>query len=109
MVPISPHTGTVTDFVNLAGRGVNGHVDTVPIRVGRRTLFESSDAELDDHATAAREDGHTVVFAGRGATVEAVMVVADTPKDSSAAAVAALHEAGMSTLLLTGDLSLIHI
>ena len=43
------------------------------------------------------------MFVGRGGVAEGVIVVADTIKASSAEAVAAFHELGLTVTLLTGD------
>jgi len=43
------------------------------------------------------------VLAGRDGTAEAVLIVADRVKGTSPAAIAALHDQGLSVTLLTGD------
>jgi len=43
------------------------------------------------------------VFVGRGEQAEGVLVVTDTLKDTSRAAIAALHDQGLTVTLLTGD------
>jgi Cu+-exporting ATPase len=90
-------------FRAIAGEGVVGTVEHRPVRVGRRALFATVEPDLEARATEAMRQGRTVVYAGRTDTVEAVLVVGDQPKPSSAAAVAALTDAGMATVLLTGD------
>jgi Cu+-exporting ATPase len=47
--------------------------------------------------------GHSVVAVGWDGQVRALLAVADTVKDTSAAAVAALRELGLRPVLLTGD------
>jgi Cu+-exporting ATPase len=54
-------------------------------------------------ASSAESKGRTAVFAGRGATAEAVLVVADTVKATSAEAIVAFHDLGLEVTLLTGD------
>lgn len=95
--------GTITDFDNLPGYGVTGQVDGEAARVGRRLLFETIPVSLEQHAAKAEATGATAVFVGRGLSAEAVIVVADTVKLTSAAAIAALHELGLTVTLLTGD------
>ena len=97
----------VEGFTNRPGYGVSGVVDGIDYRVGRRDHFESVPDELEAKAAAAEGRGATVVFAGRGsaggARAEAIFVVSDEIKATSAEAVAALHDLGLSVTLLTGD------
>lgn len=93
----------VTDFRNLAGRGVIGQVEGSEMRVGRRTLFDEVPSSVHDAATEAEAAGSTAVLAGRGAIAEAVLIVTDRIKDTSADAIAALHQQGLSVTMLTGD------
>ncbi len=90
--------------------------------VGSRRLFDELPADIEALAAAAETLGQTAVFAGRapapvqgtglgGASLsvrsavvaEAVLVVSDTIKPTSAAAVAAFRDLGLAVVLLTGD------
>ncbi len=97
----------VEGFTNRPGYGVSGTVDGVTYRVGRRSHFDVVPDELEAKAVTAEGRGSTVVFAGRGLDstfrAEAVFVVADEIKATSAEAIAALHDLGLSVTLLTGD------
>ena len=93
----------VEGFANRPGFGVVAVVDGVEVRVGRRQLFETVPTAVERAATAAERAGNTAVFAGRGATAEVVLVVADTVKPTSREAVAAFHDLGLTVTLLTGD------
>jgi P-type Cu+ transporter len=93
----------VEGFVNRPGVGVTATVDGTEVRVGRQRLFDSVPAVVAAAAVAAESEGRTAVLAGKGAVAEAVLVVADTVKASSAEAVAAFHDLGLSVTLLTGD------
>ena len=85
----------VTDFTNLPGSGIRGLVDGVRYEVGRPSV----DVEIGA--------GQTVVELRRlgdtGSTVLAHLAVADSPQESSAAAVARFRELGLEPVLLTGD------
>jgi len=99
---------TVADFTNQPGYGVVGTINGVTVRVGRRLFFDHIPDDVEAAAVEAEEVGSTAVFAGRGnthedTTAEAVFVVTDTIKDTSAAAIAALQEQGLTVTLLTGD------
>jgi len=95
--------GSVTDFLNTPGIGVTGIVEGTEVRVGRRQLFDDVPSDVEGLALAAEATGSTVVFTGRGPTAEAILVVSDRIKETSVAAVAALHDQGLSVTLLTGD------
>ncbi len=94
---------TVTDFWNRPGLGVTGRVDGAEVRVGRRPLFDSVPAELDEAIAAAEARGHTAVLAGRGPAAEAVIALADTVKGTSRQAVEELRAMGLEVSLITGD------
>jgi Cu+-exporting ATPase len=99
----------VTGFAPLTGAGVRGVVDGHTVTVGRPDLFAGQDAGLPmpvplRQAVAAAENaGQTAVLAGWDGAVRAVLVVADTLRPGSAAAVAHIQRLGLATALLTGD------
>ncbi|WP_435849067.1 heavy metal translocating P-type ATPase [Streptomyces lavendulocolor] len=99
---------SVTDFANHAGRGVTGTVEGREVIAGRASwLSEQWDLEIPAalaHAQKkAEHTGRTVVFAAWEDKVRAALVVADTVKPTSAAAVAQFKELGLTPVLLTGD------
>jgi P-type Cu+ transporter len=59
--------------------------------------------ELEVAFEAAQGRGHTVIGAGWDGRAQALFVVADTIKPTSAEAVASLKELGLRPVLLTGD------
>jgi Cu+-exporting ATPase len=98
---------SVVGFTNLEGVGVEGTVDGQSVLVGRPSLAAARRIELGPHLTSAVERaegaGRTAVVVARDGDASAVLVVADTVKPTSAAAVAALRDLGLRPLLLTGD------
>ena len=96
----------VADFRALPGRGVSGMVGSRRVDVGRPSWI-GLDRVVPESVAAARRtgesDGQTVVFVAVDGAVCGSVAVADAVKDSAAAAVAALHERGLRTVLLTGD------
>jgi Cu+-exporting ATPase len=86
-------------FTNHAGRGVEARVDGVVVRVGRAEFVGLNPGAL----RLADNDDRTVVYAGWDGTVRGAFVVADTVKPTSRDAVAALHELGLTTVMVTGD------
>ncbi len=97
------HDHEIEGFENRPGRGVVGTIGGIEVRVGRRALFDEVPAPIESAAALAESHGHTAVLAGRSASAEAVLVVADRVKPTSAEAVAAFHQLGLEVTLLTGD------
>ena len=93
----------VEGFENQPGIGVIGTVGSTEVRVGRRRLFTEVPEAVEQAAQRAEAAGSTAVLAGRGRVAEAVFVVADRVKPTSADAIAAFHEQGLEVTLLTGD------
>ena len=102
----SPDHPPVVDFRAVAGRGVTGTVGDHRVDVGRPHWIgqgRAVPASVDSARRAAESEGQTVVLVAVDGTVCGTIAVADAVKDSAAAAVAALHQRGLRTVLLTGD------
>ena len=95
----------VTEFENLAGRGVRGQVEGSTVLAGRPSLFadHTADAAITAARAQADERGLTVTAIGWDGAVQGLIEVGDTVKDSSAAAITRLGELGLRPVLLTGD------
>jgi P-type Cu+ transporter len=98
----------VEGFSNHDGRGVSGVVDGHAVLVGRRTWLKQEwsitpPADLVASADAAEADGQTPVWVAWDGAVRAVVVVADTIKDTSAQAIVQFRALGLRPMLLTGD------
>ncbi|WP_446226482.1 heavy metal translocating P-type ATPase [Nocardia sp. IBHARD005] len=97
----------VEDFEAMPGLGAQGRVLNRQVLVGRPRLMtergllvpDTLAAEADRHARA----GRTAVLVAVDGRVAAVVAVADTVKDSAAAAIERLHRLGLRTVVLTGD------
>ena len=98
--------GPVDEFRALPGRGVTGTVGSRPVEVGRPAWI-ARDRSVPKTVAAARADGEsqgqTVVLVAVDGAVCGAIAVADAVKDTAAEAVAALHQRGLRTVLLTGD------
>jgi P-type Cu+ transporter len=99
--------GTVESFENDEGRGVHGVVDGHLTVVGKESLLEAWAIPVPDDLRAARllaeARGQTAVFVAWDRAARGVLVVADSVKETSPGAIAALRRLGLEPVLLTGD------
>ncbi|GAA0943723.1 heavy metal translocating P-type ATPase [Actinocorallia libanotica] len=99
--------GTVEDFANVEGLGVQGVVDGHGVLVGRPQLLaewaQHLTPELERAMAQAQALGHTAVAVGWDGLARAVITVADQVKPTSAEAIARFRELGLRPVLLTGD------
>ncbi|WP_067450966.1 heavy metal translocating P-type ATPase [Actinomadura macra] len=99
--------GTVEDFANVEGLGVQGMVDGHGVLVGRPQLLAEWAQELTPVLEKAMADaqalGHTAVAVGWDGAARAVVTVADQVKPTSAEAIGWLRGLGLRPVLLTGD------
>jgi Cu+-exporting ATPase len=97
----------VTGFQNLEGLGVRGTVDGHAVLAGRASLLadrgQPLPPDLARARAAAETAGRTAVAVAWDGRARAVLVVADTIRDTSAEAVARLRALGLTPILLTGD------
>ncbi len=89
------------------GLGVAGTVEGHDVLVGRPRLLAEHGMDLDPGLQQAMTDaeaaGATAVAVGWDGVARGVLAVADTVRDTSAAAITALRRAGVRPVLLTGD------
>ncbi|WP_414686317.1 heavy metal translocating P-type ATPase [Mycobacterium sp.] len=95
----------VAGFHAVPGSGVVGTVDGRCVKVGRPawvTRSHTVGADLLAVRRARESRGDTVVFVSVDDQLCGAIAVADVAKESAADAVAALHQRGLRTVLLTG-------
>jgi Cu+-exporting ATPase len=98
----------VVDFANHGGSGVSGVIDGQPVLAGRlrwlRDEFGLTPSDdLVTAADAAETLGQTPIWIAVDDRIRAVIVVADTVRDTAAEAIADLRRLGLTPVLLTGD------
>ncbi|MFG1924249.1 heavy metal translocating P-type ATPase [Cryptosporangium sp. NPDC048952] len=116
-----PSPPPVTDFHSHPGHSVRGTVDGHTVIIGRPAAVAATanatalagagvpgveaalPGKLGEAQREADSRGDTTVAVGWDGAVRALLVVADTPRPSSAAAVRALRGLGLTPLLVTGD------
>jgi P-type Cu+ transporter len=98
---------SVESFASHAGLGAEGVVETHTVLVGRAALLMDAGIVIAPTLVTAQgkaEDlGRTVVVAAIDGEAVAVLVVADSPKPTSAEAIVQLKQLGLRPVLLTGD------
>jgi Cu+-exporting ATPase len=94
------------DFESVTGLGVRGHVDGQALLLGNTALMQEAGVDLGALKEAAdrlRVDGATAMFLAVNGQAAGLVAVADPIKDSAAAAIQALHAAGLRVVMATGD------
>ena len=94
------------DFQSVTGKGIRVSVDGYQVLIGHHRLL--SDAGVDTSSLERRAEdlaakGKTPMFAAVDGKPAGVFAVADTVKEDSAAAVAALQRLGLEVVMITGD------
>ncbi|MBC5793977.1 copper-translocating P-type ATPase [Sphaerospermopsis sp. LEGE 00249] len=96
----------VTDFLAVAGCGVQGIVNHHSVQIGtERWLNElaiNTDA-LQEYKIAWETGGKTVILIAVDGELAGIMAIADALKPSSTAAVKTLQKMGLEVVMLTGD------
>ena len=101
-LPLSP----VTDFDSPVGQGVVGIVDGSKVVCGSARFLEERGVDatpLHQVAEAAREKAATVIFVAIDGRLAGFVGIADPIKASSAQSIAALRQANVRVVMLTGD------
>jgi len=93
-------------FENVPGHGAIAHVGGRRVVVGNRRLLDREHIDLGALADARDRlagSGRTAVIAAVDGRAAGVIGIADAPRDTAAAAVAALHDLDIEVVMLTGD------
>ena len=94
------------DFDSPNGKGVTGKIDGKKILLGNRLLMEAENVDISAFAEQAdqlRIDGATALFAAVEGQICGLLAIADPIKETTHAAIAALHQEGIRVVMLTGD------
>ena len=101
-VPLAP----ATDFEAVTGKGVTGQVYGRSVALGNRAMMEALGVEasvLSERANTRRDKGETVMFVAVDGRPAGLVSVADPVKETTPAALAALHALGFRIIMATGD------
>ncbi|MFM9938742.1 MAG: heavy metal translocating P-type ATPase [Hyphomicrobiaceae bacterium] len=98
--------GNVENFDSPVGKGVTGAVEGRKLVIGnQRIMTEASidTAGLSAAADEMRKEGATAIFVALDGKAAGIIAIADPIKATTPAAIAALREAGIKVVMLTGD------
>jgi len=96
----------VEDFGSVSGKGVAGRIGGRRVAIGNAVMMaeEGADAApLEAAAGKYRDEGASVVFVAVDGAAGGLIAVADPIKETTRAAIDALHAEGLKIIMLTGD------
>ena len=94
------------DFESVTGKGVTARVENTAVALGNHALMEQLGVAMGGLAAAAEErrrQGETVIFVAVDGRAAGLLGVADPIKETTPAAIEALHRQGLRIVMLTGD------
>ncbi len=94
------------DFESLSGRGLKAVLEGKATLAGSRRLMEEQGVDVSpllDQAEQLSAQGQTPMFFAMDGALLGLISVADPVKETSAAAIHAMKQQGIRTVLLTGD------
>jgi len=99
-------TPEVSDFDSPTGKGAVGTVDGKRIFLGGAAYLKENGIDVSSATQKAddlRADGTTAIFAAVDGRVAGILAIADPIKTTTAEALIALREEGITVVMLTGD------
>jgi Cu+-exporting ATPase len=96
----------VEGFEAVPGQGVRGRLDGRLVLLGNARFMRDAAVDMGTLPERVEElafEGKTPMFVAVGGRAVGIIAVADTIKDRSAEAVAALHRLGLEVVMITGD------
>jgi Cu2+-exporting ATPase len=97
---------TPESFDSIPGHGVEATVEGIRVLIGNKKLMESEGVEtngLERRVGALTSEARTAMYVAVDGRAAGLVAVADRVRESAKQAVAALHEMGIETVMLTGD------
>lgn len=97
---------TATSFRNITGQGAVATVDGRRLLLGNPRLMAQEGVDitaLQETQSALASSGRTAILVAVDGEAAGVIALADAPRETAQPAIAALHEAGIEVVMLTGD------
>ena len=98
--------GDVQTFDAIPGHGVSATVDGRRVLIGNLKLMQREGISLGDlekQSTTLADDGKTPMYVALDGQAAGILAVADTVKEDSKAAIAAMKKMGLEVVMMTGD------
>lgn len=96
----------VQGFEQVPGRGLAARLASQPVLAGNALMMADAGIDISffaDEAQSMADAGKTPLFIAYAGSLAGVVSVADAVKPTSAAAIGALRQQGIRTVMLTGD------
>ena len=96
----------IADFSSITGLGVKAVAGGELVQIGADRYMRELGLDVAAFATTAQrlgQDGKSPLYAAIGGQLAAIIAVADPIKETTPAAIAALHALGLKVAMLTGD------
>ncbi|KZX89133.1 copper-transporting ATPase [Erythrobacter sp. HI0037] len=94
------------DFSSTTGEGIEAKVDGRRVAIGNEKLMASHGIDEPEWLASAEEgrsEGQTVMFVAVDGAPAGLLAVADPIKETTPAAIRAIHDRGIHLVMLTGD------
>ncbi len=99
--------GNADDFEAVTGKGVKGKIAGQPAALGNQAMMRDISVDViapaEKKADELRAVGKTAMFIASDGELAGIVAVADPIKASTPGAIAALHQAGLTIIMATGD------
>nr|WP_269750889.1 heavy metal translocating P-type ATPase [Desulfosalsimonas propionicica] len=97
---------SASEFKSFGGDGVRAQVSGRTVEVGKIDWFSDNNVDVSGFADTAgkwQQQGRTVVMVAQDGRAAGIIAVADTLRSEAKEVVAALHDYGLTVVMLTGD------
>jgi len=97
---------SVKEFNAATGLGVSAEFEGVSIALGNAKMMQAANIDLSELVTQAEErqsQGQTVMYLSFGSHPAGFVAVEDPIKETTPAAIQAIHKLGMKVIMATGD------
>ncbi len=96
----------IKDFNAIIGHGIEAKINDKTVLVGNQKLMKDRGIEISEvieSLTGLEEEGKTAMLVAYEGQIKGIIAVADPLKENSKAAIKALKDMGLTTMMITGD------
>jgi Cu2+-exporting ATPase len=105
--PENPEAVSLDSFDSVTGKGVKASYNGKGFLIGNRRLLDENQIAvppfLQMEVEKLSRQAKTIIYVGQDEEAVAIIAIADTIKETSKAAIAALQQMGLAVHMLTGD------